>query len=201
MLKKEFKKKDINRARNLIMGKTGASTNTQIGYNKKTEDHKEGDIWTEGRKTWTIKNGIKQTVSKLDAIKKEVFIPLCCPKCSKVMKNIYDKGSYKIHKTCNDCVVEAEHKLHIKNDGSYEKYIKELEIKNKISLLDETESYLLEIANSSNKSYVSEDGVIEKWVGGIDNNKYSKDIKKYASETRKKYEKELNDEERTIRTN
>ena len=34
MLKKEFKRKDVNRARNLIMGKTDASTGTQIGYKK-----------------------------------------------------------------------------------------------------------------------------------------------------------------------
>jgi len=34
MLKKEFKRKDVNRMRNLITGKTGASTGTQIGYNK-----------------------------------------------------------------------------------------------------------------------------------------------------------------------
>ena len=71
MLKKEFKRKDINRARNLIMGKSNKSTGTQIGYNKKQEDYKEGDVWTENRKTWTIKNGIKQTVSKLDSIKKK----------------------------------------------------------------------------------------------------------------------------------
>ena len=56
MLKKEFKQKDVNRARNLIMGKTDASTSTQIGYNTKQKDYKEGDVWTEGRKTWTIKN-------------------------------------------------------------------------------------------------------------------------------------------------
>ena len=71
MLKKEFKKKDVNRARNLIMGKTNASTGTQIGYSKKQIEYKEGDIWTENKKTWTIKNGIKQTISKLDKIKKK----------------------------------------------------------------------------------------------------------------------------------
>ena len=38
MLKKEFRKSDVNRARNLIMGKTGASTGTQIGYNKKQKE-------------------------------------------------------------------------------------------------------------------------------------------------------------------
>ena len=34
MLKKEFKRKDVNRARNLIMGKTGDSTGLQVGYKK-----------------------------------------------------------------------------------------------------------------------------------------------------------------------
>ena len=53
--------------RNLITGKTGASSGSQIGYCKKEEEHKEGDVWTEGKKTWTIKNGIKQTVSKLES--------------------------------------------------------------------------------------------------------------------------------------
>ena len=86
MLKKEFKRKDVERARNLIRGKTGASTGTQIGYKKEIKNYKEGDTWTEGKKTWTIKNGIKQTVSKLDAIKKEIFMPLSCPCCNKIMK-------------------------------------------------------------------------------------------------------------------
>ena len=43
MLKKEFKRKDVQRARNLIMGNSGASTGTQIGYTKETKDYKEGD--------------------------------------------------------------------------------------------------------------------------------------------------------------
>ena len=121
MLKKEFRKSDVNRARNLIMGKTGASTGIQIGYNKKTEDYKEGDVWTENKKTWTIKNGIKQTISKLDKIKKEVFMPLCCPECNKVMKKRLDKPHYRIHKKCLHCVIEFEHKL--RHTGKYDDYI------------------------------------------------------------------------------
>jgi len=200
MLKKEFKKKDVQRARNLITGKTGASTGTQIGYNKKTEDYKEGDVWTEGRKTWTIKNGIKQTVSKLDVIKKEVFMPLSCPCCGKIMKKRLDKPNYKIHKKCFDCVIEFEGKLkHV--PGRYEKYLKELELKNKLTSLDEIESYLLDAINTSNSGFVSEDGVIEKWKGGVDSKKWTKDIKEYSAKTREKLEKELNDEEGTKRTN
>ena len=191
MLKKEFKRKDVNRARNLIMGKTNASTNTQIGYKKNTEDYKEGDVWTEGRKTWTIKNGIKQTVSKLDKLKKEVFMPLSCPKCNKIMKKRLDKPNYKIHKMCHDCVIEYEHKL--KCNGEYKSYRKKLLNNNSLIIVNEMESYLLEAINTSNSSFVSEDGVIEKWVGGIDKKEYTKNIKEAASIRRKHLKKELND--------
>ena len=195
MLKKEFKRKDVNRARNLIMGKTDASTNTQVGYNKKEENHKEGDVWTEGRKTWTIKNGIKQTVSKLDAIKKEIFMPLRCPCCGKVMKKRLDKPNYRIHKKCHDCVVEFEHKL--RNKGKYEEYRKKLIAKNSLDIVDEMESYLLDAINTSNSGFVSEDGVIEKWVGGVNKKEYSKNIKEAAEIRRKHLKKELNDKKGT----
>ena len=193
-LKKEFKRTDVNRLRNLIQGKTGESTGTQVGYNKKEEDHKEGDIWKEGRKTWTIKNGIKQTISKLDVIKKEVFIPLCCPKCSKVMKKRLDKPNYNIHKKCFDCVVDFEHKLKIK--GEYDDYIKNLEAKNSLNIVDEMELYLLDAINTSNSGFVSEDGVIERWVGGIDKEKITKDIIEGAQIRRKSIKKTLNDKKR-----
>ena len=191
MLKKEFKKRDVNRARNLIMGKTDASTGTQIGFKKKQKDYKEGDVWTEGRKTWTIKNGIKQTISKLDTIKKEVFMPLCCPKCGKVMKGQLDKPNYKIHKKCHDCVVEFEHKLRIR--GEYDDYIKKLKAKNSLDIVNEMESYLLDAINTSNSGFVSEDGVIEKWVGGIDKVEFTKNVKESAKIRREHLEKKLND--------
>ena len=176
MLKKEFKRKDVQRARNLIMGNTGASTGTQIGYKKEIKEYKEGDIWTEGRKTWTIKNGIKQTVSKLDKIKKERL----------------DKPNYKIHKKCFDCVIEFEAKLRYK--GEYEDYKKRLITKNSIDIVNEVESYLLEAINSSNSSFVSEDGVVEKWIGGINKKEYAKNIKEAANIRREYLKKELNDQ-------
>ena len=192
MLKKEFKRKDVQRARNLIMGNSSASTGTQIGYNKKIEDYKEGDIWTEGRKTWTIKNGIKQTVSKLDVIRKEVSIPLCCPNCGKVMKHHLHKSSYKVHKKCHDCVILFEHKLKYGDSKKYHEYIKNLKYKNSIDILNETEELLLGLVNNiSNKSHVSEDGVIEKWVGGVDKKQL---INKVKSEFKIEREKlEIND--------
>ena len=194
-LKKEFNKKDVNRARNLIMGKTGDSTGLQVGYKKELKEYKEGDIWTENKKTWTIKNGIKQTISKLDTIKKEVFMPLCCPNCGKVMKKRLDKPHYRIHKKCYDCVIEFEHKLRIK--GQYKKYQKAIKAKNSLEYLEGIESYLLDAVNTSNSNFVSEDGVIERWVGGIDKKDLTKKVKEAVKIRREHIEKKLNDETRT----
>tara|TARA_B100000902_G_scaffold279526_1_gene265393 strand:+ start:393 stop:986 length:594 start_codon:yes stop_codon:yes gene_type:complete len=190
-LKKEFRRTDVNRLRNLITGKTGDATGTQVGYSTKSIDYKEGDIWTEGRKTWTIKNGIKQTVSKLDVIKKEVFMPLSCPCCNKIMKKQLDKPNYKIHKKCFDCVIEFEHKLRIR--GEYDDYLKKLKGKNNLTILDEAESYLLDAINTSNNGYVSEHGEVERWIGGLDTDKLTKDLKQTVKETKEKIKSRLND--------
>ena len=192
MLKKEFKRKDVDRARNLLMGKSGASSETQIGYKKKRIEYKEGDVWKENGKTWTIKDGIKQTISKLDEIKKEVFMPLCCPKCGKVMKKRLDKPNYKIHKMCFDCVVDYEHKLRVNDE--YDDYVKKLQLKNRLTEIDEMENMFLELANQSNNGYVSEHGEVERWKGGIDREKISQEIIKAAQEGRKKIQEELTNE-------
>tara|TARA_Y100000592_G_C5478553_1_gene323907 strand:- start:1058 stop:1657 length:600 start_codon:yes stop_codon:yes gene_type:complete len=192
MLKKEFKKKDVNRMRNLITGNKGNSSETQIGYKKKIIERKEGDIWTENKKTWTIKNGIKKTISKLSTIRKETFMPLCCPKCSKVMKKRLDKPNYRIHKMCYDCVIDFEGKLKI-TPGKWEKYMTELELKNKLSSLEGIESSLMDLINTSNEGYISEKGELERWVGGIDKISLSKNIKEGIKKTRNKLEKELNE--------
>jgi len=193
MLKKEFKRKDVDRARNILTGKSGASSETQVGYKKKRVDYKEGDVWVENKKTWTIKDGIKQTISKMDAIKKEIFMPLCCPKCSKVMKKRLDKPNYKIHKMCFDCVIDYEHKLRIK--GKYEDYIKKLKLKNRLTEIDETENMFLELANQSNEGFISEHGELERWKGGVDVSKMSAAISEAAQQGREAIKKELTNEE------
>ena len=192
MLKKEFKRKDVDRARNLLTGKSGASSETQVGYKKKRVDYKEGDVWVENKKTWTIKDGIKQTISKMDKIKKEIFMPLCCPKCSKVMKKRLDKPNYKVHKMCFDCVIDYEASL--RNKGEYEGYIRNLRLKNNLTQIDEAENMFLELANQSNEGFVSEHGEVERWKGGIDVEKITTDITKAAQSARKEIKKELTNE-------
>ena len=66
VLKKEFKQKDVQRLRNLLTKKHGDKTTVGIGYSKQQEFHKEGDIWEEDGRKWTIKNGVKQNITKMD---------------------------------------------------------------------------------------------------------------------------------------
>ena len=73
VLKKEFSKKDVQRARNLITGNTNARTSQGVGYSIKTRtSHKEGDIWEEDGRKWTIKNGLNKILLKWINLKKWV---------------------------------------------------------------------------------------------------------------------------------
>ena len=83
VLKKEFQKRDVERLRNLVKGKHGDRTTIGIGYSgEEQQSHKEGDVWEEKGKTWTIRDGIKENVTKLDKFKK-TSVPLFCPNCNK----------------------------------------------------------------------------------------------------------------------
>ena len=96
MLKKQFQKKDVTRIRNLVKGKSGKKISSSVGYKKSDDHYIEGDVWESNERTWTIKDGIKQNITKLDAAKQAHLMPLLCPKCSKVMRNRNDKPFYKI---------------------------------------------------------------------------------------------------------
>jgi hypothetical protein len=175
MLKKEFKRKDVERMRNLIKGKSGASSELQVGYTAKKEDHKEGDVWEENGKKWTIKDSIKQTYTKLDEVKKEAILPLFCPCCGNLMKKRNDSKMYKIHKMCFDCVIDMEAKL--KNEGKFKDYERAMVASNAESYIDDLEQYLLEAINQSNTQYVSERGEVERWKGGIDTEKFLNEMR------------------------
>jgi hypothetical protein len=165
-LQREFRERDVQRMRNLITKDYGAKTGVQIGYTKENIERKEGDVWEENQKTWTIKNGIKMTVSKLDSVKKILQLPLTCPKCSRAMKDFEaNRKMYSVHKMCLDCVVEFESEL--KRLGKYDEYERNI-IKKGISVyIKELEDAMLEIAmTDSDESFVTEAGDIEKWSGG-----------------------------------
>ena len=164
VLKKEFKPRDVARLRNLISGKTGDATQLQAGWERHSVDHTEGDIWEEDGKKWTIKNGLKQTVTKLDQIKKLVIMPLACPSCGKLMKiDLYNKKMWAIHQKCFDCVIKMESE--IKREGKWEEYESGVMNDNKNAMLDDLEM-ALENWVEEKDTFVSESGEVEKWGGG-----------------------------------
>lgn len=166
LLKREFKEKDINRIRNIVSKKYGNSVSSQIGYVKKEEERKEGDVWEENDKTWTIKNGLKQSYTKLDDIKKTIRVPLICPTCKSRMKSSIDKKMYHIHEECATCVAKKESELKFK--GQYQDYVKSFVNKNMETYLDEAEQFMMEYAESIASRYVTEDGDIEETSGVVD---------------------------------
>lgn len=174
VLKKEFNKKDVQRMRNIITGKTGAATQTLAGWEKKYIDHKEGDVWEEEGRKWTIKNGIKQNLTKLDRIKKLVVMPISCPNCGKHMKiTEANKKMYSIHNMCLDCVVEMEGK--IKAKGQWEEYEKTMVKANVVASLVDFEK-AVDAWYKEKDSFVSESGEVESWQGG-DKTKMYEEIK------------------------
>lgn len=187
LLKKEFREKDVQRLRNIITKKYGDSTTNQVGYQKTTTDYVEGDVWEENNKTWTIKDGIKQTVTKLDSIKKAARMPFLCPCCSKPMKSRLDKKMYPIHNTCFDCVAKKESLL--KLEGKYQEYTRNVVSSNIISYIEEAEQFIDEFMNSNKETYVTEQGDVEEWEGGVDKEKIKDKWKEELQEMKKALDK------------
>jgi len=182
-LQREFNKRDVQRMRNIITKDYNAKTTTQVGYTKQSLNHVEGDVWEENNKNWTIKNGLKQTVTRFDKIKKTIMLPLACPKCGEAMKSIpLNKKMWPIHSMCFECVIKMETKL--KHDGQYEAYARDMVNRGARAYIKDLEDALLELAlMDNNEDFVTEAGDIEKWAGkGLDKEKLAKEIQEHIQE-------------------
>tara|TARA_R110000787_G_scaffold241562_1_gene347708 strand:+ start:40 stop:615 length:576 start_codon:yes stop_codon:yes gene_type:complete len=161
-LNKEFSKRDIKRMRNIVSGDTANRTRVQVGFEQQKIKYSEGDIWEESGKTWTILNGIKQTVTKHDKLRAMVTMPLKCPKCDSAMKSTkLNKKMWNIHSQCFDCVVEYE--THLRTIGKYEEYEKNLMNANKNSFITDYEQAVEAYITDTGDTFMSEDGDLENW--------------------------------------
>jgi hypothetical protein len=159
-LKKEFDERAVNRARNIISKNFTSRTMVGSGYEKVKEKHSEGDVWEEDGRTWTIKNGLKQNVTKLDAAKKLAQVPLTCPKCSGSMNHHLAKKMYKIHGFCFDCTIEME--ANLRKAGLYKEYEKQMMQGNMQAWAKGLEQWVDDQINES-MTFVTEDGTVEDW--------------------------------------
>jgi len=180
-LKKEFKTADVERIRNLVKKDYSASTKSQTGYTQTRGDYKEGDFWEEKGRKWTIKDGIKQNVTKFDSAKKAVQIPLCCPKCDGTLSFRLSKETYKKSKMCFDCYVSFVGEL--KRSGHYEQYILSLEKGNAKYFIKALEDKIIEVENEIDATYVTEQGDIESWKSNSKaiKSRYTKELKETIS--------------------
>ena len=165
LLKKEFKQSDVQRVRNIVNKDFSANTKSQVGYQKKHKKYTGGDIWTEAGKTWTIKDGIRQNITKLDYEKKALRIPLACPKCNGPMKHHLAKKMYKIHGMCFDCVIDMEATL--RETGLYEEYEKKMLAGNIKAFASDIEQWVDDYVNAES-SFVTEAGDVEDWKSNND---------------------------------
>ena len=156
VLKKDFQQKDVQRLRNLVQGKYGDKVGESVGYTKTEEFHEEGDIWEVDGRKWTIKNGIKQNITKLDDAKKSHVMPLFCPSCGGLMDIKLDKDYYNIHKKC------------FNKAGLFEEYEKNIINSEIDGFINSFKDYVEAKLTESNNSFVTEQGDVEKWDGGLD---------------------------------
>jgi hypothetical protein len=181
-LQREFRERDVQRMRNIIKKEYTAKTVTQVGYTKTQVERKEGDVWEENDKKWTIKNGIKQTVTRFDELKKVLNLPLACPSCGKAMKsNTLNKKMWPIHNKCFNCVVSYETEL--KRQGKFEEYAKTLISGGVKQYIKDLEDALIDFNNEVDDQFVTEQGDTEIWKGkGIDKEKFTKEVQEHIQE-------------------
>ena len=176
VLKKQFQQKDVQRLRNLVQGKYGEKVGQSVGYSKATIDHKEGDVWEEDGRKWTIKDGIKQNITKLDAAKKAHLMPIFCPCCGSKMSVAIDKPYYNLHKKCLNCVVEFEHELRVA--GLYDAYEKRIINSDLDGFIEDFKKFIESELIITNNSFITEQGDVEKWVGAPNKEKVMKGLEK-----------------------
>lgn len=126
---------------------------------------KEGDIWydVDGKK-WTIKNGIRQSVTKQDAAK----TPWWCPKCSKPMNGRFDVKFWRLRGHCLDCNLKEEAKIRKQGPEAWEKYERAVMLRNYIAEVQDKIAELQDYHDTITKpEFVNADEtkilMIEKW--------------------------------------
>ena len=187
-MKKGISKNKVQRMRNLVSGNYNAKTKVVSGFTKTIKEYKEGDVWEEKGKTWTIKRGIKRTVNKLDIARKNTTTPLVCPKCSGKMNHPGHKKMYYRWGMCLTCVNQWVNKM--TKNGTYDEFMSEFDTKNYNAFINDiTQEYEDWLDKRNSQHYITEAGDKEDWSGGQSNEQLAKDFYKSIQESQKRREK------------
>jgi hypothetical protein len=136
---------------------------------------KEGDVWEDvNGKKWTIKGGIRQSITKLDSAK----TPHWCPKCSKPMNHRFDIKFWRIRGHCFDCNIKVETEL--RRQGKWQEFEHKTLLRNYVAKLRDTIAELQDYHDTVTKpEFVNADEtkilMIEKW--DVDIEKVKSDLR------------------------
>jgi|TARA_R110002096_G_scaffold376702_1_gene570424 hypothetical protein len=164
-MKKNITEAQVQRMRNIVTKQYGNKTHVRSGYTTSHITRQEGDTWAERGKEWTIRNGIKRTVTKLDKARSHSAVPLACPKCAGKMTHAAHKHTYHRWGICFICTTKWEREMHA--DNTYDAFIKKIDDDNfDVWVNDVTTEYHEWLSAREASSFVTEAGVIEEWTGG-----------------------------------
>ena len=185
LLNRQFTEREVQRMRNIVTKKTGERTHVQAGYESQVL-REEGSIWEEGGKTWTIKNGIKRTISKLNKFKDVNNMPLICPQCNEPLarQSEYVKHMFKLTHKCPKCVTREETKM--KLEGTFDDYAKKMYAQNHLHALEQTEKEFDDFVNHGFEKFMSETGEVETWDGNGLSSEQIKETKQWIADQKAK---------------
>ena len=156
-----------------------------FGWRPQQVERQEGEVWedVDGKK-WTKKNGLVQTVTKLDGFK----TPWWCPKCGTPLNGHHLKA-YKKAGHCHECMLKEE--MELKKSGKWHDVVKEKGRQNHIAWvkdkIQELQSYH---ENLSQPEFIHADNekilMIEKW--DMDINTVKKDLMEEITKLQKHLE-------------
>lgn len=156
-----------------------------FGWRPEQVERKEGDEWVDidGRK-WTKKNGLIQSVTKLDGFK----TPWWCPKCGTPL-NGHHMRAYKKAGHCHECMLKEE--MELKISGKWHDVVREKGRQNHISWVKDRIQELQDYHdNVSQPEFIHADQekilMIEKW--NVDLDTVRKDLAEEISKLKKHLE-------------
>lgn len=138
-----------------------------FGWTPQQVERKEGEEWVDvDGKKWTRKNGIVQSVTKLDGFK----TPWWCPRCETPLNGHHLKA-YKKVGYCHDCMVKEE--MELKQSGKWQETVVEkgrqnhmAAIRDRIQQLQDAHDFISqpEFIHADNEKIL----MVEKWDVDID---------------------------------
>jgi len=169
---KEFKKKYMHPTRRKLvdMVQTGKyDKNTTVGWTKKEEARKVGDVWEDEHNRYEKKEGYTLKTGKnseaLQEIRKYLEEKSKCKnsECKTIKKSEKDLKFIQNGGFCMNCTIDREHEL--KTQGLYEAYAS-YKVWTRMIVFGKTKLEELKHSLSEVKEqyeYVNEDGTVEKW--------------------------------------